>query len=83
MLITCPKCHRHIRTDAPCPFCGRSLLRGSAPMAIVGGLAAVGAAVLLAACYGPPPTDGSDFDDEDADAKQEQVDENSDGAPAN
>jgi hypothetical protein len=56
-LVLCPHCHRHVReTDQACPFCGRRRISapstlGTAALVVAG----VGLAVLLCACYGPPP----------------------------
>jgi hypothetical protein len=56
-LVLCPHCHRHVRqTDQTCPFCGGRRVNapgtlGTAALVVAG----VGLAVLLCACYGPPP----------------------------
>jgi hypothetical protein len=56
-LALCPNCQRHVRsTDQDCPFCGarRVVAPGAIGTAAVV-LAGVGLAILLCACYGPPP----------------------------
>ncbi len=56
-LVPCAHCHRHIREiDQVCPFCGARPVGGPGMVgtaALV--VAGVGLAVLLCACYGPPP----------------------------
>ena len=73
MPTPCPRCQRHVLTGTCCPFCGSLGLRLAAPTGVVAAIAIAGAAVLLAACYGPPPSDGIPYDDEDADARVEHV----------
>jgi len=56
-LVLCPDCHRHVReTEQVCPFCGARRVGapgtlGTAALVVAG----VGLAILLCACYGPPP----------------------------
>jgi hypothetical protein len=63
---TCPHCDRHVRLhEADCPHCQRDL-RGPVRK-VLNVLGAGATAVVLAACYGPPPG-GWDSDDSGVDA---------------
>jgi hypothetical protein len=66
VLKPCPRCHRHIRADEACPFCRQPASPNRAVVLIGSGALALGAALLLAACYGPPPNDSDLLDDPDS-----------------
>ncbi|MCB9758571.1 MAG: putative metal-binding motif-containing protein [Alphaproteobacteria bacterium] len=56
-MIECNGCHRHVRnSELACPFCGARM--GSFANKVLTGLGASTLAMVLAACYGPPPDKG-------------------------
>lgn len=63
-MIRCQGCLRHIHDEeSTCPFCGTSARRGMGKLVTTMGAGV--AAVILAACYGPPAGgwDGEIWDD--------------------
>jgi hypothetical protein len=53
-LALCPGCHRHVKTaDSVCPFCHGAMPAGQLAM----GALAIGIALSMLACYGPPPVE--------------------------
>jgi hypothetical protein len=77
-MVPCSNCQRHVRsTDSTCPFCGAS--RGSTFTRAFNAFGGAVTAVVLAACYGPPPD--TKIDDSSPDSAVTDFD--ADGSPAN
>lgn len=77
-MVPCSSCQRHVRSsDSICPFCGASSSgrRFSRAFNVIGGAVT---AVVLAACYGPPP---GKLDDSSPDTSA--IDADADGSPSN
>ena len=52
-MIPCSVCERPLLQAGPCPFCDRG---SGVPRVVLAGVSAL----VLAACYGPPPGGGED-----------------------
>jgi hypothetical protein len=75
---SCPSCNRPLLRPGACPFCGATVqTTPGLPRALTAGVAAL----VLSACYGPPPSgiDNPSCDDPQVEVCDDAIDNDCDG----